>query len=489
MQPQDTNPTEPQTTPTTAEPTPQVVVGGQQPSAVGSSSPEPTPTTDAGSGAGSSSKSTIVAGGGNNSRKKLIVLGAVLVLAIALPAAFYFGYYKNPSVMLGQSMVNTGKGYDKLVSYVDEQTLAKHKSVAIDGSFSMKSSGSSVDGNISTKGDDKNLEATFDVGAAGVRVNGEVRAIAAANSTYPDIYLKASGIKGLGALTGSAELGAVVDGLDGKWIAIDHTLTDSLAPVATQTSTDKAVPTKEQIIDEARAFGTVNQQYVFTNDQDKSIAKITKKIGTETIDGHKTYHYQMTLDKANVKAYIAAQQAALKSSKLNAWIKDNDYQSGIEEAFKSAIKSADEIDSKDTFDLWIDTESRLLYKVRLPEDTNSATNYIDFGLGYKGGADYPLFIAASTKEGKTDTKGSLNAVLHTDTNKVDLKFALTTTGDDAVNASAKLTYKPSNEAIKVTAPAGAIPATQIIEQLGLTPLLAAYAQQAQSAAAAAKASN
>ena len=52
-------------------------------------------------------------------------------------------------------------------------------------------------------------------------------------------------------------------------------------------------------------------------------------------------------------------------------------------------KSTKDIKDSDTYDVWMDTSQRILYKVRFKYKDNPAANYVDIGLGYKGGSDYP----------------------------------------------------------------------------------------------------
>ncbi len=422
-------------------------------------------------------------GAGRKISKKMlipIIAASTLLVLVGGAAAFYFGYYMNPSVIYSQSLGDTGKGYDKLVSYADQQSKLGIKGYTGSGSYQSKSSGSSVDGKIAFKASGGNSDLTFDVGTEGVRVNTDIRTIKSGTTT-PDIYLKFSGIKGLGTMIGSPELNPELAKLDNNWIVIDHTFIDSLNTRSGQSSGTSS-PTRDQVLDEASAFGKVNQEYLFTTAKDKAVTKVVKKLGTETVDGHKTYHYVIALQKDNVKKYILAQRDALKNSKLDDWLKKNDYESSAISSFNDAADSTKDIKSSDTYDIWMDVSHRVVYKVRVKDKTgdvktgadssgNPANNYVDFGLNYKGGDDYPLFISGKSEDGGQTTDYSFVTDVNTKDNKVDFKFDLKDSGSFSDNFAADFVVRTSGSAIRIDKPANAIPVIQVLNDLGLGDLI------------------
>ena len=424
--------------------------------------------TSASSNDGGMSMSPVV--GGGRSKKPLVFGLLAAVVLIGGAAAFYFGYYNNPSVVYSQSLGNTGKGYNKLIDYIDKQSTAKYKGYTASGTYKVDSGSFTTDGKLNLKGDDKKSQLTFDVGLGTTRLNADVRTIKTTGNT-PDIYFKATGIKGLGSSIGTPAL----DNLEGKWVVIDHSLIDNLEKsAASQSGTDlaSAAPTRAQVLDEMKAFGKVNQQYVFTTNQNQAVTKVVKKYGAETVDGHKTYHYQVALVKDNVKKYVTAQRDALKASQLNDWIKKNKYDQNVDDAYKSLEKSADGIKSSDTFDVWMDMSHRVVYKVRVA-DKGQAANYADFGLDYKGGSQYPFFLSGQSKDGGGNSTGSLYATVDTKTNSIGFKFKLRSSGTYSANAQADLTFKPTNSdaATAVAIPANAEQLSQVLNELGLGDIL------------------
>jgi hypothetical protein len=103
--------------------------------------------------------------------QKPVLMGLIAVLVIGLGyAAYWFGYKTNSSLVYSQALSNTGKGYNKLIDYVDKQSAAKSQGYVGSGSFRYKSAGMAADGNIDFKGNDKNSALSFDIGAVGQRV-------------------------------------------------------------------------------------------------------------------------------------------------------------------------------------------------------------------------------------------------------------------------------------------------------------------------------
>jgi hypothetical protein len=417
-------------------------------------------------------------------RSKPVIGGAaVLVLLIGF-AAYYFGYKTNPSVIYKQSLSNSSKGYDKLVSYIDKQSTVKYKGTTGSGSFSYKSGSFSTDGNLDLKSDNNNAQLKFDIGLVGSRLSTETRLIQS-SSGGADIYIKASGLKGLGALAGSPQLDTALTKLDDSWVVIDHTLIDSLGSGSSASNMSSQLPpTQAQILDEAKVLGKVNNDYLFTTDKDKAILKVTNNIGTETIDGHKTYHYRATLQKDNVKAYIAAQKAALQSSKLHSWIKGAGLEASINSSFDSLSRSAESIKASDTVDIWADSSQRILYKVRFSDRKNSASNFVDVGLDYRGGNSFPLFIETQNKAGSITSIFKTSLTLNTKTNETGFKLDFNSGGQDSMSIGLSMNIKPSNEQVKIDKPASAKTFTQVLSDLGYGDI-----QKQLQAASAAKALN
>ncbi len=402
-------------------------------------------------------------------------------------AAFYFGYYANPSFVYKQSLGNTAIGYNRLVKYVEEQSKQNYKGYVGAGSYKFTSSSFNSEGKMAVKSDGSNGELTLDLGLGPTTLKADLMAITEAKSTTPDIYIKVDGLDGVAQLVGSPSLTPVLTKLNSSWIVIDHALINSLAQTSQTGSSNASPPTNAQILDEMRAFGKVNKEYLYSTDEDKAVLKLVKKYGIETVDGHKTYHYQVALSKDNVKKYITAQRDALKSSQLSSWLKKNGYDESVYAYFDLMKESANSIKATDTFDLWADMNQRIVYKVRSASSSNPASNYVDFGLDYKGGDKYPFFIMTKSKSGKDTVDAKFTALVDTKSSDVNFKFDFKSSGSDANALKADFKLKPSNEKVAITKPASAITLQQLMDQLGYGEIYKGYLQQLQQEAAAASA--
>lgn len=406
--------------------------------------------------------------------KAWLLAPAVLLVLIGGPAAYYFGYYLNPAVVYQQSLANSGQGLDKLATSLTEKRQATYTGFVGSGSYKVNTGNTTTDGKLAFKSAGANSELSFDVGLGVSRVNVVTRTIKVANTTNPDVYVKASGITGLGALSGSAELGTIVDRLNDKWITVDHSLLDNLQQQAAKVPKTDVMPTRDQVINEVNAFTTVNKDYIFSTKSDKMVTKVLKTYGQETVDGHKVIHYQVGFVKANVSKYVLAQQAALKNSKLDDWITKNSYQEQVASSFKDTLQSVSKIKDSDTIEVWSDVSQRVIYKIRVADTKNPAANYVDVGMDYKGGDSFPFFVSGLSKRDGSDANFSLQAVVNSKTDAVTVKLTVKNSGSSKFTASGDLTFKPTNEAITVAVPTGALQLSAVLQQLGFGNILADY---------------
>lgn len=390
------------------------------------------------------------------------ILAGISVVGLLLAGiGFYFGYYTNPATIYSQGLTNTGKGYDKLINYSEEQSKQDYKGYTVDGSYSFDQEGGDADGSFSAKAYGQDGEYKIDLGYSGLRIDAEVRTIASKAST-PDMYVKANGLNGIGSLLGSSQLDTALQGMNNQWIFIDHTLFDSLTKAASGGAEEPKVPSEAEIIDYLRAFGTVNKEYVYTTNADKAVLRVIDKKGKESFNNRTAYRYTVGFNNSNVQKYVAAQKQALLKSKLGAWVKKNGYEKEVSQAFDDASKDAANIKSDTTFDLWIDTSRRITYKVRIPESVKADKNYVDLGLDYTGGDSYPFF--AAVKSDGADFK--LVAKLNTKDSSLSFDANLKDSGS-AGTFKLKLDAKPNNDRVKVAKPESAKTLAQVWQELGL----------------------
>lgn len=415
--------------------------------------------------------------------KKVLIPVIVILLLLIGGVTWYFGYYTNPSVIYKQSLKNTGKGYDKLVTYTDQQEKLASQGYSGSGTYKVDAGDFSTDGKVALKSNSDDSELTFDVGLGVTRVNADIRTFKSSGST-PDVYVKASDIKGLGTVAGVPQLDASLAKLDDSWVVIDHTFVDNLDGAASAQADASSMegPSRSQLLDEARAFGKVNQEYLFSTDKSKAVTKVVQKVGRETVDGHKTYHYKVAIQKDNAQKYINAQRDALKATSLNDWLEKNNYGKGVYASFDEAAKSTKDIKSTDTYDVWMDTSNRIVYKVRFSEKKNPASNYLDIGLDYQNKDVFPFFISGKSKTSSGATAFSFVTTLNTKSDNINFKLNVEATGSDPATASATFDLKPSTSAVKISKPTDAKPLSQVLSELGLSGLVDQYTAQAAAAA-------
>ena len=402
------------------------------------------------------------------SKKKLFIMsGAGLVILVGAVLAYYFGYYMNPAVIWNQSLSNTNKGYSKLVDYANKQSTVTYKGAKVSGSVTVKSGSTSYSGSVSGQSDGNNSTGSIKFGLGVANLDLEGRTIKPTSQKSPDIYFQLSGFKSLVANSDFGIDPAQLGSLDGQWVKVDHTLIDSIeAKVAPDAKTStKSTLTRPQVIDAAKRFGDVNAQYVFTTKKSKAITTIVKNYGFETVDGHKTYHYKVGFVKANVKAYITAIRDSFQQSQLGAWATKQTGQSASDiMGYTDLEKSADNIKNTDTIDVWANAGNRLIYKVRISEQANPATNFAEIGLNYTNGHSYPLFLNFQNGKGANAATVKVTTTIDTQLNSV---AATMTVNASDVSADAKLSAQPTNDEVTVSAPAGAISLQDALNKLGL----------------------
>jgi hypothetical protein len=419
--------------------------------------------------------------------KKVLVAFVAFIILAGGSAAAYFGYVvpNKPENIWSSALKNTGRGYDKLSDYATSQKSAKGWST--DGSF--KISGTlAADGTFSGHSDGKSGQLTGSTSAAGLNIKYDVRALESSGNS-PDIYFKIDGVQGLGTLVSgfsgeaasldNSQITQALNGLNGQWYFVDHTLFDQFAKSA---NSDLQFSSKD--IDEVlKAVGDASKQYVFTTDPQKMAVVVKQNVGKESQDGRNVYHYKVGINKGNLKAYNKALCEKLAPTKLFKLF-GSASGSGDTDLLKQCQDNTDieKISPNDTADAWVDLNTRLIHKIRLTEKSNK-NNYTDIIQNYTGGDEFPFSLAfhnqssvdcgisvegSSSSCNKSDVStGTINMKLNMKTNtfNVDAKFA--TTGSSKDTGTFKLKVVPSNNTPKVDKPAGAKTIIELLNDLGI----------------------
>jgi hypothetical protein len=401
---------------------------------------------------------------------RVVAIVAICLLVLGGGAGAYFGYYlpNQPENLWRAALTNTGKGYDKISGYINS---AKYdKGTKVDGSFKFNTSGLAADGNISGVSDDKNnSKYTGSISASGLKVNFDLRTIASSTST-PDLYFKVDGLQGLGSLLGldvyGPGLSKSIDGINGQWYLVDHTLLDQYT--GQSTSATQSI-TKKDVNDFLTALNGPTKKYIFTSDQNNMAIVAERQIGREKQDGLNTYHYKVGLNKNNLKKWNKETCDNLKNNKLYKMLNFNIDQAALEKQCYDTT-DIDSIDSSKTADAWVDTHTKLVHKVRFSTSKN-ANNYIDVLQNYAGGSKIPFAIAFSSDSSGEKTSGTINITYDSKTTIVKIAGDVTTKGSTNGSGNFSLTVSPNSSAVNVDKPAGTKNILQLINDLGLSSLL------------------
>jgi hypothetical protein len=429
--------------------------------------------------------------------KKIALILALPLLFIGGGASAYLGYYvpNKPENVWNTALTNTGKGYDKLSQYATAKKDVKDMSAK--GSF--KISGSvAADGSFNGASDGKNGQLTGTTSAVGLKINYDVRTIDSPGNT-PDVYFKIDGIQGLGELAAdyAVPLGGdgssvkkALNGLNGQWYFVDHTLFDQLA----KSSNTSLQISSNDVSSALKAVGDSSKQYLFTDNPDKAAITVKQYVGKDTQDGRKTYHYKVGVNKENLKAYNKSLCDNLIKTKLFKLFSQNGV--GDEDFSKECFDSTgiDKIKDSQTADVWVDLHTKLIHKVRIAEESNS-NNYTDIIQDYQGGNELPFSIATHTQE-KVDSSiysgASASSKPHTTSGQIKMKLNMKTntfiadaTFEDSGSTTNKGTFNlilaPSNQPVKVEKPAGAKTIIELMNDLGFSDMVSGNQSSAKDA--------
>ena len=302
------------------------------------------------------------------SKKVILPVIAFLFLAGG-GAGAYLGLIapNQPKNMWNTALSRTAKGYDKLAEFIAKPKQSK--GLALKGSF--KSSGAfASDGDFegSSNNDDGDFKGT--ISATGLKLDLELKTIKSPGNS-PDIYFKVSGLQGLGTLLGGGEpeLVNAFDGLNNKWYFIDHTLFDQFSG---GTNTNTQVTTAD-VGSMLKAIGDASKEYIFTSDSKKAAIVLKETVGKEQQDGLSVYRYKASVNKQNLKSYIDKLCANLKNSNLKKFLGDNP--ESVDEAVgcKSLKEDADKINESKTADVWVDTKTKLIHRIKFTFSSSNST--------------------------------------------------------------------------------------------------------------------
>jgi hypothetical protein len=390
-----------------------------------------------------------------NKKKKLALIIAAVVLVLGGgSAAAYFGIIvpNKPENLWKSSLENTAKGYDKLVEYGNSQKDIKGGKLK--GTFKFESKDTVVDGNIESQYDDKVSVTKIDAGLAGTRFNLELMTNIPEGTTNPDIYAKVSGLKGIDSVLGAAGggIGQSLEQYDNQWYTVDHTLFDQYQKSADNTG---AAIQPQDVVDFAKAAGEVNREYLFTTKSEKAVFSVKENVGKETVDNRSVYHYKVAINKENAKAYSKALCEKVVSTKFYKAVNVGKSEEDLKKEC-SDTGYLDDVKDASTADVWVDTKTRLIRKTRFTDSKNT-NNYVDVGLDYNGGDEYPFVISVVGKDegSKSEGKAAFRLTLNTKKNNATVSVDVDgKEGSEPIKFTLKATLDPSKDKVEFKKPEG-----------------------------------
>ncbi len=406
---------------------------------------------------------------GSGKPKILVVLVFVGLLLFGGAAAAYVAFFnKSPEQLWESALNNTAAGLEEFIN-MNENSLS---GTEFNGSFSVTSP-LAVDGSVDGKWNNNQGEVKADVGAAGIRVNTEIKVVGVENSDVPDVYIKADGLNSISSLLGAGgadpAISEIISSIDGQWYVVDHTLIAQA--LANEENQENPVDISEEELKEISTKITNElRNSLFSTDPNQAVFQIEETVGEEEFEGTKTYKFVVSVNKENLKKMINSLVNTIKDTKLEEVLISGSDKT-LEEAMdiEGLTKAIDEANFADnTADVWVEENGLYIRNIRLyPVSDDREKNYLDFSMPYEGGDVFPFVIKAVGDD--EDFKGELSFGVDLNKTNADIRlwFDMNMDGDSQdqnVQAKGELSIKGSEEEVSVEAPVGA---KNIYELLGV----------------------
>ncbi len=413
-----------------------------------------------------------------NSQKKshkkpllLSLAGGIVVALIAGGVVFGYVLPNKPENVWSNGLTRSGKALSALVNNASQKdSLENFKKSDISASVTGTFQGETFNGTLGTKFDDSGANGSLVIKA---KATGQTEQNYSLNfigqvikgQAFPTTYLQLNGFKSLG-------LDSQIPGIskfDGKWITISSDYYQKLG-LGDLTSTKKDSLTAADIAELTNTATSITAKRVFTADPKVAVFERRSFVGKESVDGVSAYHYTVGINNANLVSYckdlIDTEMGTAAYKKLP-FYDSATAADGKKSAEKNCEDSGKNIKDTQTFDMWIGTKYKLVYKLRFTDDTNK-NSYVDVGQKYNGGDDITLFVHGYDAAGKTDVLFNLKTNIKTTITSADLTVDGKST-DNPYNVKVTLNAKPFSGSINTKTPAGTIKLEDVLKQLGIDP--------------------
>jgi hypothetical protein len=407
-------------------------------------------------------------------RKKKLLFVLVPVLVILLAVGGVFGLYlpNKPENVFKRGLNRTGQAVDELTTTAtDTATTAKYARTNVEGNVKFDSPEfgtytAKIDGWGSARSTDFQAKlAMKEQGLADKNLSAHLLMGVPDGKQYPDIYVQLTGLSQLGL---DSFLGDV-NQYDGKWLYLSSdylkSMSDAYGVDFSHGLTNKIK--HEDVTDFTKRLIKVSRDYVFNGDTQKGILENRQFLGKQTIQGVKTNHYQVGLNKEHVKQFCTALgDAAFDSQLVKAQFdKDTARTEAKKEAVDSCKESANDIKQSDTFEMWIGGKYGLVRQIRI-YDTDNKKDYVDFGQQYNGGDNISLYANLHVDDAGSKGDGHASLALNAKTDAVTFDLSGKGTGEGKFTVAVHFSVTPANGSTKIQKPTtNVVDLGQIFSQL------------------------
>ncbi len=351
-------------------------------------------------------------------KKKFVVLALVLGVVLAVVGSVYvFAFYipNRPENVWNSGINRSGQALQSLAEKSTEQlkseTYAKSEvTVDVTASAQGQNFSGSVTGKFDKTGSNSVLVLKSDSDQLKLNLSADVISKIAEGQQLPDSYVRIKGIKQIAAL---GMLPHAFAKFDNTWIAIEADYLKSVLSPEDSEEAEQEPLTSDDYSELVNAALTPTLDRVFSTDPSKAVFENREFIGKEEVDGKSAYHYKVGINGANYVSYCKALAESVMST--NAFAKtpvaDKENLPAQKENAQQSCESLDEnITEQDTFDLWIDSKQKVIYKVRITNEDQPGS-YVDIGQNYDGGDTIEFFANYHDDSSQTDANFTLSTNL------------------------------------------------------------------------------
>jgi hypothetical protein len=273
------------------------------------------------------------------SKKPLVIGGIIIAVVFVLlgaGAAAYYTILNKPQNVLNMALLN-------------QFSPDKVSSVNFEGSLDIKPKDSSTISTTFTGASNNDGAFTMSAKVDAVVTTIKVDMESADGKSYYLRFGGLDGIDGLLGMAGAADLAPTVASLNNQWLEITQGMLKQLTGTDTDLSSKLSDADRKKLVDAYK-----QNQFLL----------VSKTLKDESIKGKDSHHYQVTVDKTQLKNFVAAVKAAnISSLKITS---DN---------VKDFNKQADKTDFKKyPVDVWVSKADKLINQVTF-EGTSDGDSY------------------------------------------------------------------------------------------------------------------